>query len=92
MSLREPNFKRPNNHAKLVLERLHGAAAAGLAGGTAFATLCERASIPRDLRLALLREMVTLGYVTEVSPGQIKITKKGTQLAVAPSASGGPTA
>ncbi|MGN6359769.1 MAG: hypothetical protein ACTHMJ_06305 [Thermomicrobiales bacterium] len=81
MSLHEPHRPTPNNYVYQVLDQLQRATAPGRPSA-AFVDLCDRASIPRDLRKQLLDQLVTGRYVTRHG-GDVQITKTGEQLAAA---------
>jgi predicted methyltransferase len=62
--------------------RLQHEARAGGPAITAFATICDMVSIPRDLRAGLLEELVREGYVTRQGD-TVRITEAGKALAAA---------
>lgn len=80
MSLNEPRHSRPNNHVRLLIDRLYSSRPRA----TSFMALCDRTSIPRDLRSILLQRLVSEKYVTAEGGDTISLTKKGTALAVSP--------
>ena len=82
MSLHEPHRPTPNNYVYKVLDQLQRAITATGRPAAAFVDLCDRASIPRDLRRQLLDELVTGRYVTREGD-DVQITKTGEQLAAA---------
>jgi predicted transcriptional regulator len=85
MSLREPNFRPANRHVKLVIDRLHRETTARARQTISFRVLCTAVSIPHDLRAKLLLTLVAEGYVTrEDGDDEIRLTKAGTKLAIAP--------
>ncbi len=64
MGLNEPQRKQPNDYARLVVEQLHREVVSSGRQESSFTELCNRASIPRDLRAALLQRLLTERYVT----------------------------
>ncbi len=84
MGLNEPRRKQPNDYARLVLEQLHRVVVSSGRQESSFSELCNRASIPRDLRAALLQQLLSERYVTQAGRDTITITPKGTTLATAP--------
>lgn len=78
MSFRQRQSRSPHSHVKQVLDRLHRET-----GAHSFAAICDRISIPRDLRSSLLEQLVSEGYVTREGD-QVRLTEAGKQLATAP--------
>ncbi len=62
MTVNERHSRSPHSHAKPVLDRLYKEPEPG--SPTPFATICDRSSIPRDLRPGLLEQLVGAGYVS----------------------------
>lgn len=93
MSLREPNRPTPNDHVRQLLDQLRRATTATGRQATSFVDLCDRASIPRDLRARLLDRLVAERYVTREGD-RVRLAEAGRQLAGAPPAppSGAPAA
>ncbi len=84
MSLNEPRRKQPNDYARLVLEQLHREVVSNGRQESSFTALCDRASIPRDLRAALLQRLLTERYVTQAGRDTIMITPQGMARAASP--------
>ena len=84
MGLNEPRRKQPNDYARLVVEQLHRVVVSSGRKESSFTELCDRASIPRDLRAALLQKLLSERYVTQIGRDTIAITPKGTALATSP--------
>ena len=78
MAFSQRQSRSPHSHVKQVLDRLHRET-----GAHAFATICDRISIPRDLRPGLLEQLVTAGYITS-EDDQVRLTEEGKQVAPAP--------
>ncbi|HET8626234.1 MAG TPA: hypothetical protein VFL91_02385 [Thermomicrobiales bacterium] len=85
MSLREPNRPTPNDHVRQVLDQLRRATTATGRPAAPFMELCDRASIPRDLRTRLLARLVAERYVTREGD-LVHLTEAGRQAASAPPA------
>jgi hypothetical protein len=60
------------------LARIHREAKRGMAAPVPFATVCIGLNVPSDLHSRLLRHLVDLGYVTEISVGRVQLTEAGT--------------
>lgn len=83
MSLHEPHRPTPNTYDQQILAQLQRAITATGRPSAAFVELCDRASIPRDLRRQLLDQLVAGRYVTRQGD-DVQITKAGQQLANSP--------
>lgn len=83
MTLRERQFRSTDSYLTIVLQRLRRASVVRQRA-SAFADLCDAASIPRDLRANLLRTLVGQGYATDEGHGFIRITPLGSQAAGTP--------
>jgi hypothetical protein len=59
------------------LARIHRESQRGMASPVPFATVCIGLNIPSDLHARLLRRLVDVGYVTEVSVGWVLLTAGG---------------
>jgi hypothetical protein len=80
MSLREPHRSTPNTYLQQILDQLQRATAATGRPAAAFGDLCDRASIPRDLRRQLLDQLVAGRYVTRQGD-EVQLTPAGQQVA-----------
>lgn len=78
MSFNQRHSRSPHSHVKQVLDWLHRERDAHT-----FAAICDRISIPRDLRQGLLEQLVSAGYVTSEGD-RMRLTEAGKQLATAP--------
>ncbi len=83
MSFNDRHSRSPHSHVKQVLDRLVQETGAGGRDTTSFATICDRISIPRDLRASLLEQLVREGYVTHQGD-TVHITHEGQELAAPP--------
>jgi hypothetical protein len=83
MSLHEPDRPTPNDYVHQVLDQLQRAVAATGRPSASFMALCDRASIPRDLRGPLLDRLVASRYVTRQGDN-VAITRTGQQLVATP--------
>jgi superfamily II helicase len=79
MSLHEPQRPTPNDYVQQILAQFQRAVAVTGRPSASFVTVCDRASIPRDLRKQLLDELVTGQYVTREGD-EVQLTKAGQQL------------
>ena len=61
----------------LLVERLHRE------HSTVYAEICDMISIPRDLRAALLANVIAQGYATDEGAGRVYLTAQGIALAEA---------
>ncbi len=80
MNFNQRQSRSPHSHVKQVLDRLVQEAGAGGRATTSFATICDRISIPRDLRASLLEQLVREGYVT-LDGDKLIVTESGKALA-----------
>jgi len=78
MTFSQRQSRSPHSHVKQVLDRLHRET-----GARSFAAICDRISIPRDLRASLLEQLVSEGYVTSEGD-KVRLTEEGKHVATAP--------
>ena len=83
MSLREPNRRRRPNYSRGFLLQLHREVTETGRQSVSFVEICDRASIPRDLRARLLADLVAENYVTREGD-MVSITPAGITVATTP--------
>jgi DNA-binding IclR family transcriptional regulator len=83
MSLREPKHRRSPDYTRAFLDQLQRELHDKGRKDASFVELCDRASIPRDLRVRLMNSLLSEKYVTR-NGDQVSITPLGTKMATAP--------
>jgi hypothetical protein len=84
MSLNEPQRKHQTDYPQRLLERLQRELTERGRKTSSFSQLCDMASIPRDLRAALLKSLVGKGYLKAESGDHVSITPAGARQATSP--------
>ena len=84
MSLHEPHRRHQTDHSQRLLARLQRELSERGRKTSSFSDVCDMVSIPRDLRAALLKTLMSKGYVKSESGDQISMTAAGTKLATSP--------
>lgn len=84
MSLHEPNLRHRADYVQRLLARLQREAFDRGRTAHPFSRLCDMASIPHDLRAALLQRLVLHGHVQPEGGDLISLTAAGLQLASTP--------
>jgi hypothetical protein len=86
LSLNEPSLTHVTNYAQRLLVRLQREVFDRGRKAHDFPRLCDMTAIPRDLRAALLQNLVLHGYVQAQGGDLIALTPTGSQLAKMPAA------
>ena len=84
MSLQEPHRRQSANYSRTFLDQLHRSLQGSSRQTASFVEICDRASIPRDLRTTLLNTLLTEKYITR-NGDQVSITPAGKTVATTPS-------
>lgn len=82
--LREPHRRQSANYTRPFLDQLHRSLQASGRPTASFTDICDRASIPRDLRRRLFDSLLTEKYITR-NGEQVGITPAGKTVATTPS-------
>lgn len=86
MTFSQRYYRSPRTHLGVVLERLQQEYATTTRQTSSFEEVCNMASIPRDLRKALLATLVDAGYATDEGHGLVRLTALGSETAATPPA------
>ena len=83
MSLREPRHRRTPDYSRPFLVQLHRETTQAGRQSASFVEMCDRASIPRDLRSRLFDRLLTEKYITRQGD-TVSITSAGITVATMP--------